>query len=646
MRLLEHLRNRHLVILDSVLLASVLFVSYALRFEGLAFEYEAVYTGLIYGAISIPVALILFYRFGLYQRLWRYAGPADLERIVGAGAVVGAINIPLGALVLPALGVTPSRVPLSVLGLSWLLSIAVVTTPRWLMRVSRRRQGAWPPRRRREDARRVLIVGAGATGGMIAREMREKPELRAAPVGFVDDDPAKQRHHLGGLPVLGTLANLPELIAEHGIGEVVIAMPNAPGRRVRDVLEVARAAGVSTRTVPALFDILSGRKSVTALRPVEIEDLLRRDPVRTDLALVRSVARGATVLVTGAGGSIGSELCRQLAALSPARLLLLGHGENSIFAIAGELRRRFPDVPTTSIICDVRDRDRLHQVFTRWSPHVVFHAAAHKHVPLMEDNVPEAITGNILGTQNVASVAAETGVARFVLISSDKAVRPTNVMGATKRCAEQVVQEIARANNLNYVAVRFGNVLGSRGSVVPTFLEQIHAGGPVTITHPEMRRYFMTIPEAVQLVLQASAIGRGGEIFVLDMGEPVKIVDLASDLIRLSGLEVGADIDIQFSGLRPGEKLAEELFLDAEHVTPTDHPKILRASNVSLPTDIGAIRAELLASALAGEDDASLRSQLQKLVPDFMPTAVSPHSPVVSAPQRKGGAIAVGAPNR
>jgi FlaA1/EpsC-like NDP-sugar epimerase len=433
----------------------------------------------------------------------------------------------------------------------------------------------------------------------------------------VDDDPDKRSLRLCGLPVLGSLDEIPALIERYHVRELIIAMPEARGSVVRGVVKAARAAGVHTRTVPGVYEILSEQVSLSALREVGIQDLLRREPIQTDLDQVRSLATGETVLVTGAGGSIGSELCRQLARLEPAQIVLLGHGENSIFDILAELAEQFPTVTAVPVIADVRDRERLRQVFAQYRPYSVFHAAAHKHVPLMEGNMAEAVTNNVLGTKNVAELAAEFWAEHLVLISTDKAVRPTNVMGATKRVAEQIVQEIAEAHERKFVAVRFGNVLGSRGSVVPTFLRQIHKGGPVTVTHPEMRRYFMTIPEAVQLVLQAGAIGRGGEVFVLDMGEPVKVLDLATDLIRLSGLEVGTDIEIRFTGARPGEKLFEELFFDSESAIPTDHPKVLRAKNGALPIGLSTVVDALVEAAKTGTSDAVLRERLVRLVPDF-----------------------------
>jgi FlaA1/EpsC-like NDP-sugar epimerase len=369
--------------------------------------------------------------------------------------------------------------------------------------------------------------------------------------------------------------------------------------------------------VPALFEILAGRVGVSMLRDVQIQDLLRREPVRTDLNAVASLTTEKVVLVTGAGGSIGAELCRQLALLGPSQLVLLGHGENSIFETLQELREKFPGVDLASVIADVRDAERIQCVFERYRPNAVFHAAAHKHVPLMEENVVEAVTNNVGGTRNVVDAALAAGVHHLVFISTDKAVRPTSVMGSTKRLAEILVQHAALTQHRNFVSVRFGNVLGSRGSVVPTFLRQIRAGGPVTVTHPEMRRYFMTIPEAVQLVLQAGALGRGGEVFVLDMGEPVKIVDLAADLVRLSGLELGSDIELRFSGVRPGEKLHEEVFFSGENVIATEHPKVLRAKNGALQPGIALEISRLLDAAELGASDADLRQRIISLIPEM-----------------------------
>jgi FlaA1/EpsC-like NDP-sugar epimerase len=476
-------------------------------------------------------------------------------------------------------------------------------------------------RRRKDDSgKRVLIAGAGDAGKLVVKELfASSQQLGLEPIGFVDSDATKHGHMLAGLPVFGPLAHIPEIVERFGVAEIIIAMPSAPGTVIRQVVRAALSCGIPTRTVPSLPEIISKQGNGTGLREVQIEDLLRRDAVETDLAAVAELATSETVLITGAGGSIGSELCRQLARLAPSRLILLGHGENSIFDIFQELTLTFPDVEIIPVIADVRDRGRIFYIFQQYRPHAVFHAAAHKHVPLMEDNVLEAVTNNVAGTRNVVDASIEVNVQHFVLISTDKAVRPTSVMGATKRIAEQLVQHAASKHHRNFVSVRFGNVLGSRGSVVPTFLRQIRAGGPVTATHPEMRRYFMTIPEAVQLVLQAGALGRGGEVFVLDMGEQIRVFDIATDLIRLSGLEVGADIEIKFTGVRPGEKLYEEMFFTAENVLPTDHPKVLRARNGLLAEGTVKRIDTLMKATDSGRAEDDIRKLLQVLVPDFHP---------------------------
>jgi FlaA1/EpsC-like NDP-sugar epimerase len=619
-------RNRYLLLVDAALLTALPFLVYALRFE--SFEWEAAHVRAAYAFtfVIVPLEIAILVGFGLYRRLWRYASIWELELIFAAGVVASIVAWIVGALALPYSGLTPVRVPISVLAMHSVFSIAIVAAPRLLLRVAGRRH----QHRRANDAdRRVLIAGAGAAGEMVAKEIRSNPQLGLKAVGYVDDDETKLGLRLGYLPVLGTLDEIREIAVRERAQELIIAMPRASGAVVRKVVRAAYDAGVHTRTVPGLFEILDGRVSVAALREVQIEDLLRRDPVQTDLEAVRRLAAGRTVLVTGAGGSIGSELCRQLVALEPLELIVLGHGENPIFEILHELLADGPKAQLTPIIADVRDRQRIHRLFEQYKPYAVFHAAAHKHVPLMEDNVSEAITNNVLGTRNVADAAIACGTEHFVFISTDKAVRPTNVMGASKRVAEYVVQNAAMAHNRHFVSVRFGNVLGSRGSVVPTFLRQIQDGGPVTVTHPDMRRYFMTIPEAVQLVLQAGAQGRGGELFMLDMGEPVRIVDLARDMIRLSGLEEGADIEIQFTGIRPGEKLYEEMFFNDEIAAPTEHPKVLRATNGGTVAASDLAIDALVESALSGASDQSLRQMLRHLVPDSVADA-TPHNGVPS----------------
>jgi FlaA1/EpsC-like NDP-sugar epimerase len=561
---------------------------------------------------------MLFARLGVYRRVWEQASIGEMELLLRAGCLAAGVGALLG-LTIPGLpGPWIHRVPFSVLALDALFVAAAITIPRYLARLQARRP------RVRDNGRRVLIAGAGNGGQAIVREIARSPKLALTPIGFVDDDPGKLGRLVEALPVLGRLSDIQQIVRDHDVAEVIIAMPSAGGKVIRRVVREALDAGVKTRTVPGIAEILSNRVHPGALREVQIQDLLRRAPIETDLNAVAPIARNRVVLVTGAGGSIGSELCRQIARLAPSELVLLGHGENSIFDIYQELRAQYPGLVLTPVIADIRNRRRMNQVIGHHRPHTIFHAAAHKHVPLMETNVVEALANNVMGTRNVVAAAERADVPYFVLISSDKAVRPTSVMGATKRAAEQLVQIAAARTGRSYVAVRFGNVLGSRGSVIPTFLKQIRAGGPVTVTHPEMCRYFITTHEAVQLVLQACALGRRGEVFVLDMGEPIRIVDLATDLIRLSGLQVGNEVDIQFTGTRPGEKLFEEMFCNGEEVLPTSHPKVLRARQTDLPIAI-AERLEALFSAIeANLPDVQLRRHLRALVPDFAGADTTP----------------------
>jgi FlaA1/EpsC-like NDP-sugar epimerase len=615
---MHRVRNRLFFLIDLLLLPCATYVAYVARFEGTQWPPEAQRVLVGYVLASVPLKLLILYGSGMYRRLWRYASVADLELILGVGAVSGLLCAGVGGIILPALGIGAFRVPLSVLVLDAGFTTLVVAVPRFLARTRARRER----RTRLAHGKPAIIVGAGAAGGLIVRELLENAQLGITPVGFVDDDPAKQGNRLHNLPVLGKIADLDKVAERRAATEVIVAIPSAPGRVVREIVRRASESGLATRTVPGLYEILSGEKSVSALRRIEIQDLLRREPIVTDSAQVRTLVTGRTVLVTGAGGSIGSELCRQLARLEPARIVALGRGENSIFELLQEMHRDFPLVRIDPVIADVRDEARMERVFAQHRPYSVFHAAAHKHVPLMEANVGEAILNNVLGTSNVVRCAASCNAEHFVLVSTDKAVRPTSVMGATKRIAEFLVHEVAREHE-RYVAVRFGNVLGSRGSVVPTFMRQIATGGPVTITHPDMTRYFMTIPEAVQLVLQAAALGEHGEVFALDMGEPVKVLDLAADMIRLSGLEVGTDIEIKFSGMRPGEKLYEEVFFSAAHALPTEHPKILRSKDSAFPENGHSMIDALVAAAAWNQPPRELRRLIATLVPEY---AGSPES--------------------
>jgi FlaA1/EpsC-like NDP-sugar epimerase len=464
----------------------------------------------------------------------------------------------------------------------------------------------------------VLVIGAGDAGAMLLREIQANPGLGLLPVGFIDDDPAKLGMRIHNVPVLGAREHILAVVEKDAVDEVIIAMPTASGKVIREIIALCEQAHVPFRTLPGIYELLDGTISVNQVRRIGVEDLLRREPVTSDLGPACDLLSGGRVLVTGAGGSIGSELCRQIAVRGPQQLLLLGHGEHSIYHVRSELSHRFPSIDAVPVIADIRDWDRLERVMSQYHPTVVFHAAAHKHVPLMEWNPAEAITNNILGTRNLAQLAAVLGVQRFVLISTDKAVNPVNIMGASKRVAELLVQDMAGRDGTIFVSVRFGNVLGSRGSVVPLFQKQIADGGPVTVTHPEVERFFMTIPEAIQLVIQAAAMGKGGEIFVLDMGEQVKILDLAQDLIRLSGLEEGRDIDIVFTQLRPGEKMSEELFSERETPRPTQHSKIL-VIEPDRHRDRGNLARDIMElERLARETNTGrIIAKLREVVPEF-----------------------------
>ena len=463
--------------------------------------------------------------------------------------------------------------PRAVLVIDWLLSLFLVGGLRFSLRVLAENRSA--PNGANQGSHRVLIVGAGDAGALVVREMQKNPQLKLIPVCFLDDDQGKQKQQIHGIPVVGTLNDLARSVTQKHIDEVVIAIPSAPGLVVRQVADVCRLKDVPFRTMPGIYELIGGKVSVERLREVEITDLLRREPALIDDKLVGSSFSGKRVLITGAGGSIGRELCRQVARWGPSSIILFGHGENSIFEIFVELQEDFPSMAIFPVIADIRDLDRMNVIFENHHPQVVFHAAAHKHVPLMELNVEDALTNNVEGTRNVVEACVNYEVERLVMISTDKAIRPSSVYGATKRLAELIVLDAAHRTGQAFSVVRFGNVLGSRGSVIPIFKRQIDRGGPVTITHPDMERYFMTIPEAVHLVLQASAMGQGSEVFVLKMGEQIRILDLAEDLIRLSGLEPYKDIDIVFTGIRAGEKLSEELWDQWAHYEQTSHPDIV-----------------------------------------------------------------------
>jgi len=569
--LLFRKRTLILMLIDAMLINLAAFGSFYLRFVGdiKVEDYQIYYHTAIAATI---LYIVVFYVFGLYNRLWQYASTGELLSVVyavtvGTGATAAAVyfngvaqNAPL-----------PFRMPNSAAVLLWFSMIFLIGGSRFIWRVL---QENTFERHTPGSQKQVLIIGAGDAGVLAARELKNRNYRDGRPIGFIDDDRSKVKLRLLGIPVLGTRKDIARVVKGHNVNEVIIAMPSASGESVREIVQICEKSGVDLKIMPGVYDIISGDMSVNPIREVQVEDLLGRDPVCVDLEEVAGYVTGETVFITGAGGSIGSEICRQIAKFNPGRLVLLGHGENSIFDIEQELRAERPGIDYVTEIVDIKDREKVFLIFERYKPGVVFHAAAHKHVPLMEKNPEEALKNNVVGTQNLAEAADKVRVKTFVSISTDKAVNPTSVMGATKRTVEMLIQSMDLRSQTKFVAVRFGNVLGSRGSVIPTFKRQIASGGPVTVTHPDMVRFFMTIPEAAQLVIQAGAMARGGEIFILDMGKPVKIVDLAKDLIRLSGFEPEVDIKIQFTGIRPGEKLYEELLTDEEGTTSTKHSRI------------------------------------------------------------------------
>ncbi|MCC6498964.1 MAG: polysaccharide biosynthesis protein [Anaerolineales bacterium] len=612
MRPRSHIRNRFVLIGDIALTIVSVLGSFALRLnvEELPFYFPAV---VLMCAVALAIKIPTYFFFGLYRRLWIYASTGELRLITVAVTSASVLVSGVMLLLISAGRVVPGM-PRSALGIDWLLSLVLIGGSRFALRIlaeqtmSTRTDG---------KAKRALIIGAGDSGALVVRELQKSSQLNLVPVGFLDDDPAKQKHSIHGVTVIGSVADLSSAIDLHKIDEVIIAIPSAPGQLVRTINDVCRVKGIVSRTMPGIYELIGGKVSVNRLREVDITDLLRREPVRVNDEAVGAALEGKRVLVTGAGGSIGRELCRQIARRNPRELVLLGHGENSIFEILLELNQDYPNLTLSPVIADVRNAERLDQIFKQHQPQVVFHAAAHKHVPLMEVNIVEAVTNNVIGTRNVVQAALSQNVERFVLISTDKAVRPSSIYGATKRLAEMIVLTASRSTPHAYSVVRFGNVLGSRGSIIPIFKNQIASGGPVTITHPDMFRFFMTIPEAVYLVLQAASMESGGETFVLNMGEPVRILDLAEDLIRLSGLEPHRDIEISYTGIRAGEKLTEELWDEGAPLAPTRHPDIFRLDADASSSDLNLPQAIDSLSRLSRADDTeAIIKLLDELIPN------------------------------
>jgi len=605
-------RTLFLMLIDAMLINLAAFGSFYLRFEvvgGIPPDYYQTY---YHTAVAATIVyIIVFYVFGLYNRLWQYASTGELLSIiyavsVGTGGTVAVVYF-------YSLSRAGLRIPHISAMLLWLVMVFLIGGSRFIWKILQ--ENAFE-RHVPGSQKQVLIAGAGDAGVLAVRELKNRNYREGRPVGFIDDDRSKVKLHVMGIPVLGTRKDITRIVKGHNIDEVIIAMPSASGESVREIVQICEKSGVDLKIMPGVYDIISGDISVKPIRQVQVEDLLGRDPVSVDLEEVAGYVTGETVFITGAGGSIGSEICRQIAKFNPAKLVLLGHGENSIFDIEQELRAERPGIDYVTEILDIKDREKVFLVFDRYKPGVVFHAAAHKHVPLMEKNPEEALKNNVLGTQNLAEAADKVRVKTFVSISTDKAVNPTSVMGATKRTVEMLIQSLDLHSQTKFVAVRFGNVLGSRGSVIPTFKRQIAQGGPVTVTHPDMVRFFMTIPEATQLVIQAGAMAQGGEIFILDMGKPVKILDLAKDLIRLSGFEPEVDIKIQFTGIRPGEKLYEELLTTEEGTTSTKHSRIF----VAKPNFIDVKLLEELTHIVRERGSYLTRDEVIELLQTVIPT--------------------------
>ncbi len=581
-----------------------LFIRFDMNIGRIPAEYaQAVFT---YLPFYVAASILVFFLLRMYATMWSVAGIREAGHIVGACGLASLIQM-AGMLMLEM------KVPRSY----FVLSFMALSAEEGLVRLSYRiLTTIHLPGKQLKDGRRVLIAGAGTSGAVILKEMQTSPYAEGYVVCFVDDDKNKVGKILNGVPIAGKREDIPGLVEKYKVDEIYIAMPSAPAKDRKEIIEICRETGCRVKILPGIYQLLNGEVSVGKLREVEIEDLLGREAVRVNMDEILDYVRGKVVLVTGGGGSIGSELCRQIAGHQPKQLIVFDVYENNAYDLQQELKEKFPGLNLVVLIGSVRNTHRVESVFEKYRPEIVYHAAAHKHVPLMEDSPNEAIKNNVFGTYKTAKAADKYGTKRFVLISTDKAVNPTNIMGASKRMCEMVVQMMNAKSKTDFVAVRFGNVLGSNGSVIPLFKKQIEQGGPVTVTHPEIIRYFMTIPEAVSLVLQAGAYAKGGEIFVLDMGEPVKILDLAKNLIRLSGYEPDEDIPITFTGLRPGEKLYEELLMDEEGLQDTPNKLIHIGKPIAFDMEEFCVQLDRLYE-VANLDSEAIRGEVKNIVPTY-----------------------------
>ncbi len=599
-----------LIIVDAFILNFAIIAAILIRFEGNINDQFLLYFGR-YSSVFIIITilkLLVFYYFKLYGSIWRYASIEELIRVVAATLTANTIMI-------SALFLIQKNLPRSVYIIVFLLDVALIGGSRLSLRSFS--HYVHQDKNNKRIQKKVLIVGAGDAGAMVIKELKNHYSLQSKPVVIIDDDKRKHGQTIIGVPVAGGRERITEISERYGIDEIIISIPSAKKKDISDIVNICKETGAKLKILPGIYELIDEVVTINSIRDVQIEDLLGRDEIKTDLEEVADYLKDQIVMVTGGGGSIGSELCRQIAIQKPKRLIILDIYENSAYSIQNELKKKHKDIDLMVYIGSIRDKQIVNELMEKEKPDVIFHAAAHKHVPLMEDIPKEAIKNNVFGTWNLASAASKYKVRKFVMISTDKAVNPTNIMGASKRICEMLIQAINNESDTEFVAVRFGNVLGSNGSVIPLFKKQIAEGGPVTVTHEEVIRYFMTIPEAVQLVMQAGAMAKGGEIFILDMGKPVKILDLAEDLIRLSGYEPYTEIPIKIIGLRPGEKLFEELLLDEEGILATRHDKIFVAKPLDI--DFGRLETELeeLYQLIWNSSDTAVKAFVKELVPNY-----------------------------
>lgn len=608
---MKRIRTIILVLSDIILINISYLLALYIRFEGditgkLFVKYFNIYKSYFVYICIIEISIFIYFK--LYKSVWKYASIQELINIVVASIVSN-------ALILSFMFIMQATLPRSIYVLTTLLNMAFIGGIRFSFRAISTVNVGFA---KTENKKRIMIIGGGDAGAMVIREYKNHSQLNSNPVAIIDDSSSKQGHIINGVPVVGKRSDIGIMVEKFNIDEIIIAMPSASKKETKEIVEIAKTTKCKLKILPGMFELIDGKVSLSKIRDVDIEDLLGREEIKTDLNEIMSYIKDKVVLVTGGGGSIGSELCRQIVNFNPKKLIILDIYENSAYDIQNELLRKYKNLNLKIVIASVRDKDRIHELISVERPEIVFHAAAHKHVPLMEESPKEAINNNVFGTLNLAQAADRFGVDKFVMISTDKAVNPTNVMGASKRICEMIIKSMDIISGTDFVAVRFGNVLNSNGSVIPLFKKQIADGGPVTVTHKDVIRYFMTIPEAVQLVIQAGAMANGGEIFVLDMGEPMKIIDLAKNLIRLSGYETDEDMPIEIIGLRPGEKLFEELFLEEEGTSDTKNDKIFIVKSNDIDYKLLLKSLEEVRKIIKNGTDEDIKEYLKIIVPNYL----------------------------